>query len=603
MHDKHSGRAVCWLFVVVVLSAVMSAQAVPAIDETDRVVLSGNVHPLAAARHDIGLSSASLPMERITLLLKLRPGAQEQLDAWLAQQHDPASPNYHHWLTPQEYGRRFGPSDSAIAAVVEWLSSRGFTVEEVAPGRGWINFSGSVARVEETFRTQMHDYLVGGKVYHANAVEPSIPRALTSVVQGVVQLHNFPLPHSHQMVGKITPGTTFTNGAHGLGPADFALIYDLGPLYSAGITGTGQSIAIVGRTDIKVSDVATFRKTFGLPAKNPVLVHNGPDPGDLGGGEEGEALLDTDWSGAVAKNATIKLVISKTTTSNDGVTLSAQFIVSKNLAPVMSMSFQQCEQALGTSANAFWNSLFKQAASQGISAFVASGDDGAAGCDPNTATKATHGRGVNGLCSTPFDVCVGGTEFHEGSNSSAFWSSTNAPVTLQSVLKYIPEVVWNESGAKVGPIGPGLWSSGGGVSTIYAKPSFQVVPGLPAGTKRFVPDVSLTAAGHDGYIVVVGGQCCFVFGGTSAASPSFAGLMALVVQKTKKRWGNANTTLYPMGNFQYTGGANAVFHDIKTGNNTVPGVSGFAAKVAYDPATGLGSVDGANLVNKWGVIH
>jgi pseudomonalisin len=583
------------LIVIATFSAIVRAQ-VPVIDEEDRVVLNGNVSPLATARNDMGLSSSNLAMERITLLLRLRSGADEELSALLAKQHDASSPNYQHWLTPEQYGRRFGASASAISAVVNWLSAHGFVVEEVAPGKGWINFSGNAAHVEETFRTEIHDYLVDGKIYHANAVEPSIPRALTGVVHGVVALNNFPLRYDHKLVGKIDPGTTFTDGSHGIGPADFATIYNLKPLYSVGITGTPVTIAIVGRTDIHVSDVTTFRKLFGLPAKSPVIVHNGADPGDLGGEEEIEALLDTEWSGAVAKNATVKLVVSKTTASNNGVTLSAQYIVSHNLAPIMSTSFSQCEQNLGSTANAFWSNLWKQAASQGITAFVASGDSGAADCDSSSATKATHGRAVNGLCSPSSDVCVGGTEFHEGSNPSQYWSNINNPTTLQSVLKYIPEVVWNGSCT-------GLSSSGGGVSTIYAKPPFQVAPGVPAGTKRFVPDVSLTAACHDGYIVVQGGKCCFLVGGTSAASPSFAGLMALVVQKTGRHWGNADTVFYPMGKFQYTGGTNAVFHDIKIGNNSVPGVIGFSAITGYDAATGLGSVNAANMVNKWGVTH
>jgi subtilase family serine protease len=267
----------------------------------------------------------------------------------------------------------------------------------------------------------------------------------------------------------------------------------------------------------------------------------------------------------------------------------------------MSTSFGECEQLLGSTQNAFWNNLWKQAASQGITSFVSSGDSGAAGCDPATATKGTK-KGVNGLGSTPYNVSVGGTLFNDKSNPGAYWSSTNNSTTKQSVLKYIPEIVWNESALVSG--GSGLLATGGGVSTIYAKPAFQTGPGVPSTvTKRMVPDVALSAGLHDGYIVVKGGQCCYVVGGTSASSPSFAGLMALVTQKTGKRWGNANTVLYPMGKFQYSGGTNAVFHDIKTGNNSVPNVTGYSATTAYDRVTGLGTVNANNLVTKWNVTH
>jgi pseudomonalisin len=587
--------------VVVLLTVASSLAGAQTLNDTDRVSLAGNVSPLATARNDLGLADPSIRMERMILLLKVRSGTEKALESLLAQQHDPSSPNYQHWLTPAEYGYRFGASDTEISAASKWLLERGFIIDEIAPGRGWMNFSGSVAQVEQAFRTQIHNYAVGLDVYQANSTEPSIPRSLAAIVHGVVSLNNFPLKPLHVLNGKINPGTTFTDGSHGLAPADFATIYNVKPLYSAGITGLNQTIAIVARTDINVSDVHQFRSFFGLPTKDPVIVHNGTAPGDLGGGEEIEALLDTEWSGGVAKNATVKVIISKSTASTDGVDLSAQYIVSHNLASVMSTSFGLCEQLLGSTRNSFWNNLWKQAATQGITSFVSAGDSGAAGCDSPSASLGTK-RAVNGLSSTPFNVSVGGTLFNDKSNPSFYWSSTNNASTKQSVLKYIPEVVWNESGLTSG--GSGLLATGGGTSTIYGKPTFQTGPGVPTTvTKRMIPDVSLSAALHDGYIVVRGGQCCFVVGGTSASSPSFAGLMSLVVQKTGKRWGNANTVLYPMAKFQYTGGTTAVFHDIRTGNNSVPGITGFGATTAYDRATGLGTVNAANMVNKWNITH
>src|SRR6202035_4730415 len=243
----------------------------------------------------------------------------------------------------------------------------------------------------------------------------------------------------------------------------------------------------------------------------------------------------------------------------------------------MSTSFGLCEASLGFSGNSFLNSLWQQAAAQGITVFVSSGDNGAAGCDSPSASSATNGRAVNGLCSTPYSVCVGGTEFNDGSNASLYWTASNASGTQASAISYIPEVVWNESGP-----GAGLWASGGGASTIYAKPSWQTGTGVPADGKRDVPDVSLTASGHDGYLIVQNGGL-YVVGGTSAASPSFAGVMALVVQNTAARQGNANTTFYPLASRQRAGGA-SVFHDITSGSNSVPGQTGFNATTGYDQA-------------------
>jgi uncharacterized membrane protein len=329
---------------------------------------------------------------------------------------------------------------------------------------------------------------------------------------------------------------------------------------------------------------------FGLPANDPQIIINGADPGIISTGEETEAILDVEWSGAMAKNATIKFVVSPST-STDGVSLSAQYIVNHNVAPVMSTSFGLCEAYEGSGGNAFWNSLWQQAAAEGITAFISSGDSGAAGCDGGNSSSG-HATGVNGLCSSPYSVCVGGTQFNDTASPGTYWRSTNTSGTGASAMSYIPEVVWNESA------GGGLWSGGGGASIIYAKPSWQTGPGVPADGKRDVPDVSLAAAGHDGYLIYMNGGLGAV-GGTSAASPSFAGLMSLVVQNAGARQGNANPAFYSLASLQQLAGGAAVFHDITGGNNTVPGVSGFNAGTGYDRASGLGSIDANLLVHHW----
>ncbi|MGB9120013.1 MAG: S53 family peptidase, partial [Candidatus Angelobacter sp.] len=572
-----------------------AALAQRTINEADRITLHGNVHPLARAEFDRGSANAAMPMNRMVLLLSVRPDAQASLQQVLADQQDPKSPSYHQWLTPQEFGLRFGPTDQDIADASNWLKKFGFSIDEVGNGRMWINFSGDVQKVERAFQTNIRQYEVSGKMHHANATDPTIPRALTGLVQGVVSLNDFP-KHPNSTVNQLPPDFTAGNGANFLAPADFATIYNVNPLYNAApaIDGTGQTIAIVGRTDINLADVQFFRSFFGLPANDPIFINNGPDPGNLGGNEETEADLDVEWSGAIARNATIQFVISQSTTTTDGVDLSAQFIVNNNVANIMSTSFGLCETALGTTGNNFWNTLWAQAAAQGITAFVSSGDSGAAGCDPASATTGTA-TGVNGLSSTPNNISVGGTEFNEGTGT--FWSATNDPTTQASALSYIPEIVWNESGAVTG--GSGLFATGGGASTVYAKPAFQTGPGVPADGARDIPDVALSSASHDGYLIIQGHTATATglaaVGGTSAASPSFAGLMALVVQKTGAAQGNANPILYAMGQNQFAGGT-AVYHDTITGDNSVPGVTGFTAGTGYDEATGWGSVDAASMV-------
>src|ERR1700753_3164025 len=314
--------------------------AIGAINEADRVVLRGNVHPMARSEFEIGRAEATLPMERMILLLNRRPGADAEIERLLAAQHDPASPLFHQWLTPQEFGARLGLPGAQVKAFTGWLESHGFTIDEVAAGRGTINFSGSAAQVERAFATEIHDYKVEGVLRHANAIDPSIPAALGEAVKGVVSLNSFPRRSLHHGVRPVPVKPDFTSGSnHFISPGDFALIYDLNSVYSAGFPGSGQTIAIVARTDIAISDVTTFRSMFGLPVNNPTIVHNGADPGDLGGGEETEADLDTAWSAARGMVAAVKVVVSKSTTTTDGVDLSAQYIVNNNVGAVMSTSF------------------------------------------------------------------------------------------------------------------------------------------------------------------------------------------------------------------------------------------------------------------------
>jgi pseudomonalisin len=545
----------------------------------DRVTLPGHVHPLARAESDVGPADPDLAMRRIVLVLRRRPGAEGELRRLLEAQQDPASPSYHAWLTPEEFGRRFGLASEQVGAVADWIRSEGFSVDGVARGRGWIEFSGTVRQVERTFHTAIRRFRVDGTTHHANSLEPSIPRALASSVAGIASLHDFVHTPLARVWKQVTPADQIS-GQNVLGPGDFATIYNVNPLYAAGLKGAGVKIAIPGRSDLVLADVQAFRSYFGLPANDPVIVHNGPPPGDLGGGEEVEADLDVQWSGAVAPQATIEFVVSATAFPNDGFTLSAAYIVDNALAPILSASFADCELIDAASTLDYFNALWGQAAAEGITVLVASGDVGAPQCYGMAS--------VSGLCSTPYNVCVGGTMFVD-TPAATWWSPNPDPVTKASALSYIPEATWNE---------PGFGATGGGASAVYPKPWWQVAPGVPDDGHRDLPDVSLAAAGHDGHVVFIG-NTPYVVGGTSASAPCFAGLLALIVQKTGSPQGNANPTLYRLGNDQYANGGAAVFHDITSGDNTFLGVTGFASGTGYDLATGLGSVDASALAAAW----
>jgi subtilase family serine protease len=516
------------------------------------------------------------------------------LETLLEAQQNARSPLYQKWLTPEEFGARFGVSEHDARVVADWLERNGMTVEPLPASRRWIMFSGMAGQVESAFHTEIHSFRVNGELHRANMTDPEVPQALAAVIGGVVSLHDFLAQPQMFFGGTVAP--QFTNGTeHFTTPGDLSTIYDLRPLYNTGISGSGQSIAVVGRSNVALRDTQLFRSTYGLPANSPSVILNGADPGILSGNERVEANLDVQLAGAVAPNANIQLVVSKSGMT-DGIVLSAEYIVEHNLAPVVSVSFGNCEAAVGSGGNQFWNALWQQAAAQGMTVLVASGDSGAAGCDNPVFGYSGGSASVNAICSTPYSTCVGGTQFADTSNPDLYWSAANGGSTAGAALGYIPETVWNESGATTG--GAGLWAGGGGPSSFYPKPSWQTGPGVPAGNSRFVPDVSLNSAAHDGYRIFVDGSA-YIASGTSASAPAFAGIMALAVQRRGVRLGNANPSLYTLAALQARGGS-SVFHDVTTGNNSVPGLTGYSAGPGYDPATGLGSVDAAMLVNSWG---
>jgi subtilase family serine protease len=423
------------------------AQIVSPVDEAASVTLVGNVHPLVSAASSSKAADLGTPMQHMVITLNSSAAQEAALTQLVAAQNDPKSPSYHQYLTPQAYASMFGASQADIKAVTDWLQSHGFTVEQVPAGNRTVLFGGTAAQVNSAFKTQIRQYALAGANYYANATDPSIPAAFASAVGGVVKLHNF--PHSPNITTKTAvkaaqiSSPQYTSGSsHSLTPADYAVIYDINPLYSASIDGSGETIAILARSDISMSDVEHFRSTFGLKANNPQFIVTNSDPGIVSG-DTVETTLDTEWSGAVAPNATIKVIISASSNSADGIDLSAIYAVNNNVAPVISLSYGSCELGMGSSELNFYNSLWKQAASQGQTVLVSSGDSGAAGCD--YGSTAYYGKNVNGLCTSPYDTCVGGTEFEDTTNPGQYWLSSNS-ANLGSAISYIPEACRRQTG-------------------------------------------------------------------------------------------------------------------------------------------------------------
>jgi subtilase family serine protease len=567
------------------------------VDESRRILLKGNVHPKAQGQYDQGPVDPSLKLSYITLALKKSAAQQAALDDLLQEQQNFSSQLLHRWLTPEQYADRFGASESDIAKLAGWLRSRGFTVIQAARGRDFIAFSGTAQQVENALKTSVHHYLVDGKMHYANATEPSVPEAFAGLAGAFLGLDDF-YPERPK-AGHLQHPDFLTSVGNVLAPADLATIYDISPLYQNGFDGTGQTLVVAGQTNIDLADVRVFRTRFNLPPNDPrlVLVPGDADPGILPD-QLAEADIDLELSGAIARNATILFVYA------NNVLNSVQYAIDSNLAPVITYSFGACEQGITSAAGQYLESVAKKGNSQGITWIASSGDSGAAGCEKHsgTETTATTGLSVSLPASIPEVTGVGGTEFSEGAGS--FWTASNNS-NGGTAFGYIPEISWNDLQKT------GFAASGGGASTLFPKPPWQSGPGVPNDGQRDIPDVALNASwDHDSYFAESGGQTLAV-GGTSAAAPTFAGIVVLLNQyltstgaQSQPGLGNINPNLYWLAQ-----NVPGVFHDITSGNNIVSctsgspdcstGSFGYTAGPGYDQVTGLGSIDANNLVTNW----
>jgi subtilase family serine protease len=657
-----------------------------------RVILSGHIHPLAQAKYDQGAVDDSAPASRVLLLLSRTEAQQKALDQLLEEQQTQGSANYHRWLTAEEFGAQFGASESDVQKITAWLTSKGFTVEKVAANKMLIEVSGTAGQVRSAFSTELHNYALPGGTFTANNADPQIPAALAPVVSGFVSLNSFPrrsFMHVlgtvvHSSTGTIQPQWTTSGGSYAIGPGDFATIYNSFPLLRNSIDGSGQTIGVVGRSEINTSDVANFRSFFGLSSGDYSIIVDGTDPGYVSG-DESESALDVEWAGATAPGAKVRLVIAKSTSTTDGVDLAAEYIVDNNMADILSESYGSCEANLGTSGNSFYKNLWQQAASQGITVVISSGDSGSAGCEnPSIAPVSESllgGLAVNGIASTPYNVAVGGTDFNDAASTSTYWGSnyTDSATGLKhiSALSYIPEMTWNDSCAhsasasslttcaNVTSIDQSmygtlqLWAGSGGPSNCavsstsgntttcssgYSKPSWQTGTGVPNDGVRDIPDVSFFASvgksGSNSFYVVCqedqGASCVpdskgnisySAVGGTSAAAPNFAAVVALVGQQVgNQRLGNINYYLYKIAaqsdaSCASSGSASSscTFYDTQVGNISVPCMAGspdcsltsgkgtgilvankkpaYMTGSGYDTATGLGSMNINNLAS------
>jgi len=615
-------------------ASVPQARISGEISNAQMTALPGSKHPLAQAQFDSGRLAAGTRIQGISLYFSRTQAQEADLQALLAAQQNPASAQYHKWLTPDQFAARFGMSDADLAKVKSWLESQGFSIDSVARSRNVIRFSGSVAQVESAFATEMHHYALSVRgtteTHFAPSTALSVPAAIAGVVQAVHNLDDF-RPHSHAVSGKsVTARPAFTSSQTQnvyFAPGDITTIYDVQKMYNAGYTGTGQTIAIVGQSAIAVSDLEAFQNAAGLTVKDPtLLLMPGTGTSSTFSGDESESDLDLEWSSAIAKGADVTFVYTGSNI-NYGAFDALQYAIDNRLANIISSSYGTCETELGSSS---LESVFAQAATQGQTIIAASGDDGSTDCFSFKALTLAQREAlaVDYPASSPYVTGLGGTEISTASSTyitsgSAYWQAANGSDVTASALQYIPEQAWNEDSSN------GLDSGGGGASDLFAKPSWQTgVPGIPSDAKRDVPDISLNAStGLPGYLLCTSdttywassqvASCNSGFrdattglltyaGGTSFAAPIFSGMLALINQQQNYNTGQGliNPTLYTLAADSSTYAS--AFHDITAGDNdcragsaNCSGTIGFSAGTGYDQATGLGTIDLYNLANAW----
>ncbi len=538
------------------------------VSDNSLAILKGYKHPLAQPQYDRGPAAESIPAERLFLILKRGQTREAAFHAFLESVQDRTSPDYHHFLSPEEVGQRYGIIDSDLAAINGWLESKGLAVRKINKARTMIEFSGNVGQLQRTFHTPIHSYVVNGEQHYANADDPAIPSALASVIAGVSSLNNFGvLRPQHTLLGRtrydrrthqatsVSPDFTYPVGANGVellvAPADAATIYNINPVYALKdtqgreLTGQSVTIGVVGNAELRLSDVNTYRSFFGLPRNPPNVIVDGNDPGfsnTYHSSGEVEATLDTEIAGGIAPQATINFYTAADTTFQQGVNLAIARALDDNVVNVLSVSFGLCE---AYADNGFILAAWEQASAQGITVTVSTGDSGSAGCDdPSVQTSATHGLQVNGLASTPYNIAVGGTDFDQNAaNVATYWGETNGH-TGGSALSYIPELPWNDSTqnstsvANNSPVkdqngNTSIVAGGGGSSNCinatvaadgsfvcnpdgqgpglgYPKPSWQVGTGVLSDGARDLPDISLFAGNGfhaSAWAMCMGGDC------------------------------------------------------------------------------------------------
>jgi subtilase family serine protease len=600
-----------WAFIATMAAPPLLA-ATPAtaplvtgiVNDQERTTLSGNHASAISVATDRGAVDSAHVFQHVKLQLKRSPAMQAAFDQLVADQQIRGNPNFHHWLASADL-RRFGPAQSDIDRVTAWLRSKGVTVNGLSPSGMTLDISGRTGALSAAFGTELHVYQLRGETHFANTRDVSIPSALRPVVDGVTLSNFFPRPNVVRGANFTIPIGKGKLPIYAVAPADFTTIYNVEPMlsgdnaYRQAFSGSGVTVAVLEDSDMLAGDWQTFRRVFGIgsiPAHLISLHPGGCTPAGRNG-DEIEAALDTEWASVSAPSANIveASCISTETTFGVATALSALVEGKQTDATIYSISFGGCEQQNGLAFLSQWSNLAEEAAAEGISIVVSSGDSGSS-CDRDAI--AQNGIGVNGLAANSFVVSVGGTDFTDAvsKQTKQYWTATNDPNDKQSARSYMPEVPWDDSCANsiiaqlsgngsplancnaakfVGVDGVGAT---GGPSLFYAKPAWQTkaLLGMPNDGVRDQPDVVSFASNgaldhatlicfsdhntggfpckYSGKSVFTGGPAAEtqVVGGTSVAAPAFAGILALLSEVAGQKLGNPAPRLYELATLQFT---------------------------------------------------
>jgi hypothetical protein len=627
---RRQGKLICLTLMAVSLlwiSGSASAQSAP-VHGLNLKPLAHHVPPYVSSARDEGATPADKKLPDVAILLARTPQQEAALQLLLQEQADKSSAQFHNWLTPEQFAQQFGTSDAAIDTISRWLEGYGL-VPTVSRSRMYIAVSGNVGQLSAAFHTSFHTFELHGEHVDSLTTEPQVPVEVSDYIASISGLSQFSTTRK-VLRKQAQPAETLTSGRHVIAPADFASIYDINPVYKAGYNGAGQSIAIVGESRVAMDDIQNFAAYTSLTLTNPIVVlpPGSVDPGETNDDSQGEATLDVTRAASVAPGATVSLVINAA--SNGGIGLPLKYVIDNQLASILTVSFYECELNSGRTNTDFYNALFSQGAAEGITTFISSGDGGVDSCEsPDTIPQASQTASINDKCASPNVTCVGGTEFNDA-NAALYWNPANGS-GHESAIGYIPEGAFNDA-VDTSTGADQIFAGGGGISSYIPAPSWQA--GLTGNSSGFrtVPDIAFSSSGHDGYLICQGyeGYPCVPntsgvtvvesIAGTSAATPSMAGIQALLNQKEGGKQGNINPALYSLASTP----ANGVFHDATVAtsgvancdtatpslcNNSTPsitslqeGEAGYALMPGYDLATGWGSIDVFNLLNNWNNI-